>query len=119
MVRAGLKASPLPPLALSRRSVTDDDREFLYALFRDCLPPSNGFDALPPAERETLLLMQFEARERQYRTIYALADFDLLLLDEAPIGNLYVDRGDDEQQKVEVRQCINGPVLPLPRLELH
>lgn len=102
MVRAGLKASPAPLLALSRRSAADNDRDFLYALFRVSLPPNNGFDTLPATERETLLRMQFEARERQYRTTYPLADFDLLLIDDEPVGNLYVDRGSDEYVLIDI-----------------
>ncbi len=102
MVKARIEASPTPSPTVSRRSATDDDREFLYALFCDCLPPKNGFDALPPAERDALLRMQFDARERLYRLDYGLADFELLLIDGTPVGKLYVDRGSQEYTLIDI-----------------
>ena len=70
MAKARIEASPTPSPTVSRRSVTDDDRDFLLALFRDSLPPGTDFASLPPVERDALIVMQFDARERLYRLDY-------------------------------------------------
>lgn len=58
--------------------------------------PEDALLTLPESKREPLLRAQFEAREMQYRKTYVLADFDVLTVDGKPVGNLYLDRGDDE-----------------------
>ena len=102
MSHRGHKLSPPFAPTVDRRPVVDDDRELLFELFCSALAPDNALLMLPPAERETLLRMQFDARERQYRATYTLADFDLLLLDDMPVGNLYVDRGDNEYVLIDI-----------------
>jgi len=99
---AGVTLSRLAPPVVERRPTVADDREFLFRLFCSTLAPENALLMLPPAERETLLRMQFDAREKQYRAIHMLADFELLVLDGTPVGNLYVDRGDSEYVLIDI-----------------
>jgi ribosomal protein S18 acetylase RimI-like enzyme len=102
MKNAGIDMSPPFSPAADRRPVVDDDREYLFELFCSTLAPENPLLMLPLAERETLLRMQFDAREEQYRATYTLADFDLLLLNGMPVGNLYADRGDKEYVLIDI-----------------
>ncbi len=95
----------LPPAALpviDRRPATEDDREFLFAVFRAALVPKDPLAALPESKSEALLRARFDAREQQFRSAYVLADFDVLTVDGEPAGNLYVDRGDDEFVVIDI-----------------
>lgn len=105
MINAGLTAPPVNSPVIDRRSVTDADRDFLFGLFCSALAPEDALTALtalPQAERESILRMQFDAREQQYRASYLLADFDVILRDGKCIGNIYADRGDDAYTLIDI-----------------
>jgi ribosomal protein S18 acetylase RimI-like enzyme len=46
--------------------------------------------------------MQFAAQYQQYRTMYPEARFDVILLDDRPIGRLYVARREDEILLIDI-----------------
>lgn len=102
MIHARIKDLPAPSPVIERRSATDEDRNFLFELFCDSRTPDNTLLALPPEVREARLQSLFEASERQYRAAYPLADFEILLIDGAPAGNIYVDRGDDAYVLIDI-----------------
>lgn len=91
-----VKVPPVSSPVIERRTATDDDGAFLFELFCSSLPGNHPLLLLPEAERKPLLQKQFDARENKYRAVYALADFDVVTFGGEPVGNLYVDRGDDE-----------------------
>lgn len=53
-------------------------------------------------QREAFLKMQFEAQHEYYQIHYADADFQVILLDDEPIGRLYVARWKDEIRLVDI-----------------
>lgn len=96
MTSTRLKVPPVSSPVIDRRTAVDADHDFLFEVFCSALVPEDALLASPESEREPLLRARFEAREKQYRESYVLADFDVLTVDGKPAGNLYVDRGDDE-----------------------
>lgn len=96
MTSPPLKVPPVLSPVIDRRTAVDDDRDFLFDVFCSALMPEDALLTLPESKRQPLLRAQFEAREMQYRKTYVLADFDVLTVDGKPVGNLYLDRGDEE-----------------------
>lgn len=81
---------------LSFRPIGADDLDFLYSV--SASTRQDEFRLLPwdDAAKENLLQLQFAAQHQHYQQYYADAGFDLILLEEQPIGRLYVQRRDDE-----------------------
>ena len=96
MTSPRLKVPPASSPVIDRRTAVAADHDFLFEVFRSALLPEDALLALPESKREPLLRARFEAREKEYRKSYVLADFDVLTVDGKTAGNLYVDRGDDE-----------------------
>jgi GNAT superfamily N-acetyltransferase len=78
---------------ITLRPTCADDEAFLYRLF--CCAQDDQFASLdlPANQKDQLMQLQFQAKQQQYRSQYPDADFDLILDDEEPIGNLYALRG--------------------------
>ena len=88
------------PAAL--RLATPDDQAFLYDLY--CSTRSEEIDAwgLEGAARETLLKLQFTARERHFDIAYTGAEHQIILCDDRPIGRILVYRSEIEIRLVDV-----------------
>ena len=54
------------------------------------------------SEKAEFLRQQFEAQHRFYREQFADAAFDIVLLDDRPVGRLYVDRRADEIRIIDI-----------------
>ena len=81
------------PHTITLRPCCSADDEFLFSVF--CSARQDQFDAvnLVPEQVEQLLKMQFDAQRQQYRAQFPNADFDVILIDDEPAGNLYALRG--------------------------
>jgi ribosomal protein S18 acetylase RimI-like enzyme len=56
----------------------------------------------PPEQVEAFLRSQFELQHREYRRNYADASFEVLVVDGADAGRLYVRRTDDEVHLIDI-----------------
>ena len=96
-----MPASLIRGASLTLRPVGADDGPLLRRIFastRDdlaCLP-------LPEAQKAQLIEMQFRAQDGQFRGQYPGARFDLVLLDGAVAGRLYVDHREDEIELIDI-----------------
>jgi ribosomal protein S18 acetylase RimI-like enzyme len=84
------------------RPITGADEPFLAAVY-----VSTRQEELAPlpwsAEAKTAFLhQQFAAQSHHYRTHFASADFDIILVDGCPAGRLYVERRADELRLIEI-----------------
>jgi ribosomal protein S18 acetylase RimI-like enzyme len=80
-----------PTLTIDLRPAVEGDAQFLrrvYAGTREDLALVDWTEA----QRLAFLEMQFRAQDGQYRSQYANADFQVVLLDGEPAGRLYLDR---------------------------
>jgi ribosomal protein S18 acetylase RimI-like enzyme len=86
---------------LRLRPESDDDATFRFALFCQSRPEW----ALLPLHGEArlrLLRQQFRAQTASYRARWPDARFDIIELDEEPVGRVVVDRTDDELRLVDI-----------------
>lgn len=98
--RAG-GGTPLSP-NVSLRTVTAEDQPFLrevYASTRDAEMAIVDWDDSAKAQ---FLDMQWRAQSHHYETHNPHADYSLVLLDETPIGRLYVDRSTEQIHLLDI-----------------
>jgi ribosomal protein S18 acetylase RimI-like enzyme len=81
-----------PHGVLSLRAQTGDDVAFLFALHETV----KGAELAPIPEpmRRQLLDMQFRGMTAGYQTAFPAARYDIVTLDDAPIGRLITDTGE-------------------------
>jgi ribosomal protein S18 acetylase RimI-like enzyme len=76
---------------LRLRPEREEDHAFRFRLFCDARPDL-ALLPLPAAAREQLVTMQFRAQTMSYRAQFPAARFDIIELEESPIGRIAVDR---------------------------
>jgi ribosomal protein S18 acetylase RimI-like enzyme len=80
--------TPLISLRLARQS----DEPFLLELFKSVRAPEFAPAALPAAQLDMLLTMQFKAQTGAYETAYPGSQHSIVLSGETPVGHIWVDR---------------------------
>lgn len=76
---------------LTVRPETQDDADFLFALFASTKAPEMALMPVHEAVKTHLLHMQFRSMTMTYRTQYPNARFEIVELDGTPIGRLITD----------------------------
>jgi GNAT superfamily N-acetyltransferase len=89
-------------VSVSRRPARADDRDFLYEVYA-----STRLEELSPlgwdeAQVKAFLEMQFAAQHDYYQSQFPDADFQIVIEDGRPIGQLYVDRRADEIRIIDI-----------------
>jgi len=87
---------------ISLRPIEDGDQEFLFRLYASTRAEELAVVAWTDAQKEAFLRQQFEAQRAYWTEHYAGATFDLVLVDGAPAGRLYVDRWPREVRIVDI-----------------
>jgi len=88
------------PITLRRARL--DDQPFLFELYRSTRSDEMAAWSWPASEQEAFLKMQFNAQKQYYNTQFPRADYQIVLLDEWPIGRLIIKRGEDETRLVDI-----------------
>lgn len=78
------------------RSVTPEDEAFLVKVYGSTRAEELSQAPWNEAQREAFIKMQFAAQQLHYRAHNPNATHDLILLDNQPIGRLYVSRRERE-----------------------
>jgi ribosomal protein S18 acetylase RimI-like enzyme len=91
-------AAPHPTL----RPVTPADEPFLFHLYATTRADEMAAWGLPEAQRESILKLQFVAQQRDYTFRFPAADHQLVLLDDTPIGRLWVARDETATHLLDV-----------------
>jgi ribosomal protein S18 acetylase RimI-like enzyme len=86
-------ASPIGTLHL--RPERPQDRDFRFDLFCKSRLPEWDRVQLDPGVRHQLMAMQFEAQTTSYAAQFPRARFDIVELEDKPIGRIVVDRPGD------------------------
>ncbi|MEM7452907.1 MAG: GNAT family N-acetyltransferase [Planctomycetota bacterium] len=86
---------------ITRRPVTDDDLEFLHRLYEST---RWDLDLLPlnDEQKKAFVDQQFNAQHTHYHKFFAGADFDIVLLNDRPVGRIYVWEGKKEVRVVDI-----------------
>jgi GNAT superfamily N-acetyltransferase len=87
---------------LSLRSICPEDESFLRRVYA-----STRLEGLAPLgwsteQRVAFLDQQFDAQNYHYQIHYAGAEFQIILLDERPVGRLYVARRPDQILVIDI-----------------
>ncbi|MEW6131193.1 MAG: GNAT family N-acetyltransferase [Acidobacteriota bacterium] len=83
-------------MALSKRPVCTGDEGFLYELYCEVRAADFAGMGIAQSQLDLILKMQHQAREQSYRFQNPNAAHEIILLDENPIGRMFVsDRGEE------------------------
>ena len=89
-------------LAVARRPVVEADAEFLFSLYASTRADEMGLVDWDAAQKDTFLRMQFTAQTAHYTKFFPQAVHEVLLLDDRPIGRVYIDTGDEEIRLLDI-----------------
>lgn len=85
------------------RPIQEEDMEFLFRLYTATRAEEMAMVVdWSDEQKEAFLRMQFQAQHAWYREHYEGAQLDLLLIDGAPAGRLYVHRREDEIRLMDI-----------------
>ncbi len=84
------------------RPIRDDDQELLLRIYASTRADEMAQVPWSTKEKDDFLRFQFGAQHKYYIEQFPRAAFDLILLDEEPIGRLYIDRRDDEIRLIDI-----------------
>ena len=83
------------------RAIQPEDENFLAEVYAHSRPDI----ALLPFDEEqkaAFARQQFELQHVHYQKYFPDADFDIILMDEEPVGRLYVDRTEKEIRVIDI-----------------
>jgi GNAT superfamily N-acetyltransferase len=89
-------------LPITLREETAADESFLRRLFASVRQEELDLTGWNRAQCEAFLAMQFEAQRQTYRTIFAQAQFAIILLESEAIGRIIIDRTPEEIRVVDM-----------------
>ena len=87
---------------IALRPERESDREFLVRLYSSARADEMALTNWPAPQRRAFLESQFDLQRTHYRTHYAGAAFDVVTLDDEPIGRMSVSRRPDEIRLIEI-----------------
>jgi|SRR5580698_3644612 ribosomal protein S18 acetylase RimI-like enzyme len=90
------------PSTIALRPAAPADREFLFRLYASTREEELALLAWPPGMKEAFLRQQFEARTRDYESRSNAGESVIVLRDGQPVGQLWVDRSQDELRVLDV-----------------
>lgn len=87
---------------LALRPIEAGDRELLFRIYASTREAERQLLDWAPAQWEAFLRQQFGFQHDQYMVAYDNPSFDLVLLEDEPVGRLYVDRSNDEIRIIDI-----------------
>ena len=94
---------PVMKLNMTLRPITSQDMDFLCKVYVSTRQEEMALVTdWSEAQKTAFLQMQFDAQHAYYSEHYSRAQFQIILLDGAPVGRLYVDRRVKEIRIVDI-----------------
>ena len=84
------------------RPITDADRDFLHRLYATTREDELRPVPWTPEQKAEFVRHQFEAQHQFWQENYTDTSWDLVLLDDQPVGRLYVARWPDDIRIVDI-----------------
>ena len=84
------------------RPVRDEDQDVLLAIYSSSRAEEMALVPWTDAQKKAFMQMQFLAQQDHYRTYFPQATHDLILVGDAPVGRLYVDRRESEIRILDI-----------------
>lgn len=94
--------TPILPVTASLRPATAGDRTLLRDVYASTRAEELDQVAWAPGQREAFVQMQFDAQDHEYRRHNPHGDFDVIEIDGAVAGRLYVDRRPGDLRIVDI-----------------
>lgn len=105
-------------MTVTLRLESDEDEPLLLALYGASREYELSLVPWSAEQKEVFIKAQFAAQKNHYRTHYADAQFNVIMLDNQPVGRFYVFRGKSEIRIVDIallpayrRQGIGKPLI--------
>jgi ribosomal protein S18 acetylase RimI-like enzyme len=89
-------------MTVTLRDVTPEDRDFLRDVYATTRAAEMEMVPWSDEQKHAFLDFQFNAQDTYYREKFALAQYSVILLDQTPVGRLYVLRDDQEIRILDV-----------------
>lgn len=87
---------------LDLRTVTADDTDFLYSVYASTRSDEMARVDWTAEQQEAFLRMQFRAQTQFYAENYPGAEFQVITLNDQPIGRLYIHQREDEIRIMDI-----------------
>ncbi|HEY6968144.1 MAG TPA: GNAT family N-acetyltransferase [Candidatus Angelobacter sp.] len=87
---------------IALRPVTEADDEFLLSVYASTRADELAQVPWTQEQKDAFLRMQFAAQKRHYAAEYPQAHHDIIQVDGAPVGRIYIDRSGDEFHILDV-----------------
>ncbi|HYY42993.1 MAG TPA: GNAT family N-acetyltransferase, partial [Pyrinomonadaceae bacterium] len=84
------------------RPVTPDDAEFLRAVYASTRADELAQVKWDAQQKDAFLRMQADAQRHEYEARYPDAQYDVILLDGAPVGRLWIGRSEAEIRLLDI-----------------
>lgn len=88
--------------AVTLRPVVEADAEFLFSLYASTRADEMALVDWDAAQKDAFLRMQFTAQTAHYARFFPRAVHEVLLLDDHPVGRVYVDTNDEEIRLLDI-----------------
>lgn len=89
-------------ISIQLRPVVPADHELLLSIYASTRVDEMALVDWAVEQKESFLRMQFEAQTRYYTENYPGAEFQIILLEDAPIGRLYIHRRVNEIRIMDI-----------------
>ncbi len=84
------------------RPIGPDDESFLYEVYASTRAEEMALVDWTEDQKHAFLRMQFNAQHQYYQDVYAGGNFQIILLNEQPIGRLYLARWSQEIRIIDI-----------------
>ncbi len=84
------------------RPINDDDQSFLYTLYASTREDEVAQTNWSDFEKENFLRQQFVAQHQFYTEQFSNAIFQIIQIEDTPIGRLYIDHREDEIRLIDI-----------------
>jgi ribosomal protein S18 acetylase RimI-like enzyme len=89
-------------MTIDLRDVTEEDADFLYSVYASTRADEMARVDWNTEQKEAFLRMQFNAQSQFYIENYSGAEFQVITLNDQPIGRLYIHRRKDEIRIMDI-----------------
>lgn len=89
-------------LNVSLRKITKHDLVFLANVYSSTRKEELAQTGWPIEQQNSFLYQQFDAQHKHYQAYYPEASFDVILLNDEPVGRLYVSRWEKQIRIVDI-----------------
>ena len=100
--KAFLHPSKRIPADVSFRKITDKDQRFLYQLYASTRQQEMELVAWTAEQKESFLMMQFQAQHVFYMEQFDKAEFLIVEKDGQAAGRIYIDRRENEIRLIDI-----------------